>query len=162
MSEIVCPTGFVIPDNPDHPLVEYVNRTCTEYGDCAFSCVSHPRYTPEQYDMIFTIRLCSVIFTGTIAFIAVNLWSMDRKNYGNNFFVILYACSMCVSSSMLGFAFIPGRAKRFCEDNAVPIYDHPQSACSTEGFGMLAGVMVIGFCWCFQSWDLFKRIILGR
>ena len=102
MSEIVCPTGFVIPDNPDNPLVEYVNRTLAEYGDCAFSCVSHPRYTPAQYDTLFAVRLGSVIFSGTVAFIAVNLWSMDRKNFNNNFFVILYGCNMFVGSCMLG------------------------------------------------------------
>jgi len=27
---------------------------------------------------------------------------------------------------------------------------------------MLGAVMIMTFCWCFQSWDLFKRIILGK
>ena len=63
MNQTICPTGFVIPEHPDDHRVQYVDLTITE---CAFSCVSHPRYTPEEYAWVFIVRVwCQAQFGRT-------------------------------------------------------------------------------------------------
>jgi hypothetical protein len=154
-----CPSGFVIPEHPDNAYVIYANRSATE---CAFSCVSHPRYTPEEYSTLFAIRLWSNIFSGFVAFIAVNVWTMDHLRLKNHFFVVLYCIIMIVGSFAMALAFAPGRAERFCEDNATPIYEHPTDACTSEGFFMFVSLEMMIFCWCFQSIELFRSVVLGH
>lgn len=156
MNRTVCPTGFVVPSSPGNIGIEFVDLAIT---DCAFSCVNHPRYLPSEYDIIFAVRLGSICFSCIMSFIAVYLWMMDRKHIVNNFFVILYGCVMFVGSLTLALVFTPGRAKRFCEDTATPIYENPQPTCSAEGFAMLCSLTVMCFCWCFQSYEVFNAVV---
>jgi len=158
MNQTICPTGFVIPEHPDDHRVQYVDLTITE---CAFSCVSHPRYTPEEYAWVFIVRFWSSIFSGFLALAAVGLWCTDRKNMRHNFFVIVYGINMVVAAFVLTLVFFPGPEERFCVDNATPIYDNPEPTCSIEGFWLAFCFGVMCVCWCCQSYVLYDRIVLG-
>lgn len=158
MIEKICPKGFVLPEHPDNPRVQYVDLSLSE---CAFSCVSHPRYTSEEYAWLFNIRFWSCCFSGLLALVAISLWCMEADKLNHNFFVIVYGVNLIVAGFVLTLVYIPDREKRFCEDNATPAYDHPSVACSIEGFWITFCFGVMCVCWCCQSYVLYDRIVLG-
>lgn len=157
MTTQFCPIGFVIPDNIDSASNIYINKTISE---CALSCMNPPIFTREQQVNIHNYRLTAVILTVVFSLLIVIIWFVDGWKRQQTF-VLANGVVICTSFILLAFFTIEG-SDRFCVDNTTPVQGSSLSVCSVEAAVFTYNVMFTAFSYSFQSYEVFRKVVLGR
>lgn len=153
-----CPNGMVIPDDPNSSGNWYPNRTLSE---CAISCYESPFFSAKQRKDFYLADVISLVVSVICALIVLNLWLRDSLKK-KQVFVITYGAVIALTFTFRAFAFTGG-PNRNCRNNA-NIIDGSEglTLCAFEGACMLFSVLFCGVCFCIQSFDFFRRIVLKQ
>lgn len=123
-----CPPGFVIPDDPDNPDVQWITGT-----SCAIPCRA-PLWTEDEWD--YYINTANRIpIAGTIFGIITLLYIIYTKSWEENYLMIVYTIVALVASSQ-SWNFVSRESfdERMCIDNAVNFMQkYRHGPCITQG-----------------------------
>lgn len=123
-----CPDGFVIPDDPDNPDVQWVTGTA-----CAIPCRA-PVWTKDEWDS-FIDTADNIPIAGTIAGMITLFYIIFTKSWEENYLMITYTVVALVASTQAwNFAARESFDDRMCIDNAVNFMQkYRHGPCVTQG-----------------------------
>ena len=155
---MLCPDGYAIPDDPSSDRNWFINKTLSE---CAVSCVDPPYFTKEESETMNTVKIVSLIIGGLCTFSVLTCWLLDWTKRGKVFEV--------TSGIVLGFGFVFmlltelfGDKKLYCFNNTIPIEGTDGlSLCVIKGALRMYFVLYFSVAFCFQSFEIFRRVVLG-
>ena len=150
-----CPFGFVLPDNPSDPDIEWVNGT-----NCAISCLS-----PITERGAFLDGQVIVDFFGWLGFIGlcINLMSYKvspKEMHYLTYYNVRFALAATFFTILQSFQKVEDR---FCRDNANAISGRDGfvlcNVQATVAIYVSAGTVL---CWAAQIFHIFNLIVIGQ
>jgi len=154
--ETQCPYGFVIPDHPSDPDIEWIEGT-----NCAIACIS-PVYTREQY-VGGQYLIDFIAWVGFIVII-VNLLSHRVSARKPMHYLKLYHIAFAAITTMMNMlqSLMPIE-KRYCRDNANGYTGRDGvNLCTSHAVVIIYLAVCIMTCWTVQIWVIFSAIVLGQ
>lgn len=146
-----CPYGFVIPEDPNNSLVQWVKGT-----NCAVGCKSPvlDEKTWNSWDQFANV-LNIVSFVG-ILLLLVSFWCNGTVTS-----VVLIASILSFISTFV--AFVQHRRtfmERFCIDNAVPVSASDGiTGCTIESFLTIYCALAISLAWAVQMVHIYLLVV---
>ena len=152
----ICPTGYVVPDDPGDPRVDWIPGS-----GCAVSCQA-PVWTPAEWTSFYITCLIVpwVAFISGIAWIISTFWGSNKLQ--SEFPLLLYAITSLVLSCYFGIMHANSFQTQFCKSNAVN-YSHDDgfSWCSMQSVMLwYFGLAVALSCDCIAL-DQFRKVVLN-
>ena len=148
----VCPIGFVIPQDPDHHEVDWVENT-----NCAVGCKS-PIFDPDSWENANTIASqVNIIGMCCLTFL-ITSHLLNAKEVSKSIWI-----STIYSAIPTFVDFVQFRRtfhERFCIDNAVPITSSSgMTGCTIQSFvSIMCGIGLVT-SWALHSFQIFMMII---
>mgnify|MGYP003386850147 FL=1 len=153
-----CPDGLVFPDDPDSPDNWYPNITLS---NCTISCYNSPFFTVVEHHTLNIADMLSLAASIIFALVVLVLWLVDDIKK-KQVFVLAYGAVIVVMFTVRLSAFFGGPT-RHCRNNANIITgDDGITVCAIEGFCILYILLFCATCFSLQSFELFRRIVLGH
>eukprot|EP01040_Poterioochromonas_malhamensis_P003186 gene3186-3397_t len=125
-----CPTGFVVPDDPNNDEVQWVTGTA-----CALACKGGPPWTQAQWHS-YIKAANSFPIAGTIFGMLTLIYILYTKIWEENYLMLAYTIVALVASTQAwNFVEYDDFEDRMCVDNAVNIMQkhRHEGPCITQG-----------------------------
>ena len=161
MSLMACPYGFVIPADPDIESVQYANRTLSP---CAYSCSNYPLYSKYQWNTLFIVGTLARFFSVVIVSLVLYSWLWKSRRQGGGLFLFVQGVAAVITYTLLFVLelFLGSPRSWKCTNNdASPVVGTGWSACYVEGVALTFLLLLNTCCYFAQSFDLFRKVVLG-
>ena len=150
----LCPSVFVIPDDPTDKDIEWVNGTT-----CAIGCRT-PVWTKQEWFIMDTIGNVFTYVGVPMDVIVIITWSFNKEKRKKQYFVLTFAiCSLLVQITMM-YTGVTSLEKNFCRSNAVYIQSSDGfTLCNFQSIITSFGILGGGISWTLQSLDIYLKNI---
>jgi len=150
-----CPTGFVIPDDPDDSAVNYVPDSSSA---CAIACKA-PVFTVSEYSrMIRFSNNGPRIGLPLVVFLLI-VWMLDETRRKQYLIIIFNVITLILAIQCVYMSTIPFE-KKFCKSNAVMMSSSDGfTACNVQSFTMLYFTLAEALTWGLIAVDLYLKIL---
>lgn len=148
-----CPAGFVIPDNPSDPDVEFAADS-----NCAIGCKS-PILGPHTWHtaitFVKTVNLIGLICL-LFLFVSVSTLYMGEQRQGESRVLLLLICLFSGLATIITFVQRHRPFQdQFCRDNATPITAKDGvTMCAVESWFSLYSGFGLALAWAVQSFQI--------
>ena len=148
-----CPDGFVLPDNPGDPDVEWISGT-----SCAVACADNITFNTEMFFTFIVVLSELLIIFLILTFISSSMLDKKRVNYmtvSSIGFSLFSTTVMCINTW-------EPLDKKFCRDNATGLtQDDGLSFCVFQAAVIPYCGLAMVICWGGQVLNIFCATILN-
>lgn len=151
-----CPSGYVVPDEPDDPLIDWIPGT-----GCAVAC-RIPMYTIHEWDTIFyLIRVIGLISLPLILILWMRFIFFENLSsmYLTIYFITASLVPTIYYAIMISHNF---RESDYCRNNAVGLTNEEGiNFCTAEAVIFSYFALMASISWCITALDLLQVIVFS-
>lgn len=153
--EDICPTGFVVPDNPSDPDIEWVNGT-----NCAVACISPVTNRETFSDGQAMVTLFGYLGFFGLMFLLLTYKVSSKEMHYLTYYNVKFALGATIFTIFQSFQTVEDR---FCRDNANAISNRDGFVlCNVQATVAIYVSMGVVVCWAAQLAHVFNLIVLQK